>query len=156
MHFFPADESTGCDEFIFGGQAWVGGLVIPEPQQGQRGGIEHALRHEMQPVTEREQAFHLGVDGDGREAGGGVDAGEQTVGAEPRILRFKRRDPADRSGLERLRLSRGGGRVLDRATCAQRGPSQHAQRHIGRRLGGGRRRGAVTGKDERHGRNSDL
>lgn len=110
----------------------------------------------MKPVAEGEQAFHLGVNGDGRKAGGGVDAGEQTIGTEPRILRFKRRDPADRSGLERLRLSRGGGRVLDGATRAQRGPGEHAQRHVGRRLSGGRRRGAVAGEDEGHGGISDL
>jgi hypothetical protein len=74
LHFFPADKPPGCDEFILGGQARIGGFVIPEPQQRQRGGIEHALRHEMKPVAKGEQALHLGVDGDGRDPGRGVDA----------------------------------------------------------------------------------
>ena len=106
----------------------------------------------MESVAEREEAFHLGVDGDRRAAGSGVDAREKTVGAEAGIFRFEGGDPGNGGGFKGLRLAGGSCGVLDLATGAEGGPREDTQRYVRRRRSGGGRWGAVTGEDEGHGR----
>ena len=152
LNFFPTDEALRGGELDVGGETRRRGFIIPEAQQRQRGGIEHALRHEMKAVAQGEKAFHLGVNGDGRAAGGGVDARDETVGAEAGIFRLEGGDPGDGGGFKGLGLGGGSCGVLDFATGAEGGPREHAQRYVRRRRSGGGRWGAVTGEDEGHGR----
>jgi hypothetical protein len=76
----------------------------------------------MEAVAKREEAFHLGVDGDRRAAGSGVDAREKAVGAEAGIFRFEGGDPSDSGGFKGLRLDGRSCGVLDLATGAKGGP----------------------------------
>lgn len=70
-------------------------LPVPDLDERQHGGIQHAVGQAVHGVGEVEHLLHVGVDGHPFPAGGLVDAGEEGVGLEAGELGLKGAEPAE-------------------------------------------------------------
>ena len=74
---------------------WTG-FPIPQPNQGQRGGVKHPSREKDHFLAEVEERFGLRIHVHPLPAGAGVDAADEAVGDEARVTRLEPGDPAER------------------------------------------------------------